>query len=81
MKKTAYSLTSFLLILIFVFGIVACDFIDQDSQFIIKLLASDGAEDDLFGRSVAISGDTVIVGAYSDDNGSDSGSAYIFTID
>jgi hypothetical protein len=44
-----------------------------------KLLASDGAADDLFGFSVAISGDTAVIGAYQDDdNGSDSGSAYIF---
>ena len=45
-----------------------------------KLLAADGAEYDYFGLSVAISGDTVLVGAYyDDDNGSNSGSAYIFT--
>ena len=45
-----------------------------------KLTASDGAEDDGFGGSVAISGDTVVVGAPRDDNdlGNDSGSAYIF---
>ena len=47
-----------------------------------KLLASDGAVGDYFGRSVAISGDTVVVGAYSDgDKGNNSGSAYIFTRD
>jgi hypothetical protein len=45
-----------------------------------KLTASDAAEGDLFGYSVAISGDTVVVGAYfSDDAGSESGSAYIFS--
>ena len=44
-----------------------------------KLNASDGAEDDDFGRSVSISGDCAIVGAEGDDdNGSYSGSAYIF---
>jgi len=49
-------------------------------QQLFKLLPSDGAEDDLFGFSVAISGTTVIVGAYQDDdNGDRSGSAYIFT--
>ena len=46
-----------------------------------KLLASDGAEFDLFGYSVSISGDYAIVGALDDDNGSDSGSAYIFFYD
>ncbi len=46
---------------------------------VAKLLASDGADNDYFGRSVAISGDTVVVGAnQDDDNGSDSGSAYVF---
>jgi len=45
-----------------------------------KLTASDGAAYDYFGWSVAIAGDTIVVGAYwDDDNGSDSGSAYVFT--
>ncbi len=44
-----------------------------------KLTASDAAADDLFGISVSISGDRAIVGAlFHDDNGSDSGSAYVF---
>ncbi|UCB43342.1 MAG: hypothetical protein JSV77_01460 [Dehalococcoidales bacterium] len=44
-----------------------------------KLTASDGASYDEFGYSVSISGDTIVVGAYGDDdNGSYSGSAYIF---
>jgi FG-GAP repeat len=45
-----------------------------------KLTASDGAADDLFGYSVAISGDYAIVGAYGDDIGANSaqGSAYVF---
>jgi len=47
-----------------------------------KLLASDGYNSDFFGRSVSIDGDYAIIGAYQDyDNGSDSGSAYIFTRD
>ena len=47
----------------------------------VKFLASDGVASDQFGWSVAISGDGVnaLVGAYGDDdNGTDSGSAYIF---
>jgi len=45
-----------------------------------KLSASDSAIDDKFGYSVGISGDNIVVGAYSDDdNGSNSGSAYVFT--
>ncbi len=44
-----------------------------------KLLAADGAVGDWFGTSVSVSGDTVIVGAWLDnDRGTDSGSAYVF---
>ena len=44
-----------------------------------KLTASDGVAFDRFGRSVAISGDTVVVGsAQDDDAGPNSGSAYVF---
>lgn len=44
-----------------------------------KLVASDGASNDRFGFSVSISGDYAIASAmFNDDNGSDSGSAYIF---
>ena len=44
------------------------------------LLASDGAEDDYFGASVAVSADTIVCGApLDDDAGSASGSAYVFT--
>ena len=44
-----------------------------------KLLASDGAERDHFGISVSLSVDTAIIGApLHDDNGNDSGSAYVF---
>ena len=46
---------------------------------VTKITASDGAANDQFGISVAISGDTAIVGAFrDDDNGTDSGSAYLF---
>ncbi len=48
-------------------------------QQLFKLLANDGAAGDWFGVSVAISGDTAIVGSYrDDDNGDNSGSAYLF---
>jgi hypothetical protein len=45
-----------------------------------KLEASDAAPDDAFGVSVAISGETVVVGAQGDDGaaGFDQGSAYVF---
>ncbi len=45
-----------------------------------KLTASDGAKDDTFGISVAISDDTLVAGAFSDDINAniDQGSAYVF---
>ena len=46
-----------------------------------KLLASDGAAADEFGRSVSISGDYAVVGAWRDnDNGTDAGSAYLYNL-
>ena len=44
-----------------------------------KLTASDAAGGDGFGTSVSVSGDTAVVGAFGDDDeGSSSGSAYVF---
>ncbi len=45
-----------------------------------KLTASDGAAEDELGDSVAVSGDTVVAGAFNDDVGANSaqGSAYVF---
>ncbi|MCB1092617.1 MAG: hypothetical protein KDL87_13870, partial [Verrucomicrobiae bacterium] len=45
-----------------------------------KLTASDAATEDNFGWSVAVDGDTAVIGAYgNDDAGGETGSAYIFT--
>ncbi len=45
-----------------------------------KLLASDGEASDYFGKSIGISGDNIIIGAYSDDDAGDySGSVYAFS--
>ena len=46
-----------------------------------KLTAGDGAANDRFGVSVALSGDTALVGAPGDDTpaGANAGSAYVFT--
>ena len=45
-----------------------------------KLTASDAAAGDNFGVSVAVEDDTVVVGSWQDDdNGRNSGSAYVFT--
>jgi hypothetical protein len=47
-----------------------------------KLLASDGEEGEYFARSLSIYGDYAIIGIpLDDDNGHDSGSAYIFKLD
>jgi hypothetical protein len=47
-----------------------------------KLLASDGEEEDVFGCSVGISGDVIIVGATRDDDlGIDAGAAYAYRYD
>ncbi len=44
-----------------------------------KLTASEGAANDLFGHSVSNNGDVVVIGAVSDDdNGGNSGSAYVY---
>jgi len=44
------------------------------------LLASDGEFDELFGSSIAVDGDTALIGSsWDDDNGEFSGSAYVFT--
>jgi hypothetical protein len=46
---------------------------------VTKLLASDGQAEALFGYSVAISGDTIVVGAFGDTvNGTWTGAAYVF---
>ena len=46
---------------------------------VAKLTACDAAAGDFFGWSVAIDGDTIVVGArYDDDAGTSSGAAYVF---
>lgn len=46
---------------------------------LFKLLPSDGSSGDYFGSSVAISSTAVLIGArWNDDNGTDSGCAYVF---
>ncbi len=61
---------------------VAIVIINTISIDIDKLLAYDGSPGDGFGGSISISGDTAVIGAYhDDDNGLNSGSAYIFVRD
>jgi len=53
-----------------------------NDAFVKKLTAPDGAEGDGFGYAVAVSGSSVVVGAkLDDDNGFNSGSAYLFHTD
>ena len=48
----------------------------------VKLTASDGASEDYFGESLAVSGTKVVVGSfYDDDSGNQSGSAYVYNLD
>ena len=52
---------------------------DLDGNQLTKITASDGANDDRFGDSVAVGSGRIVVGAFQDDdNGSNSGSAYIY---
>ena len=45
-----------------------------------KLVPPDGASGDFFGSTVAIDGTTAVIGARGDDdNGSSSGSAYVYS--
>ncbi len=47
-----------------------------------KLIASDGQQEDYFGCSVSLSGDTALIGAFSvDDQWSHQGAAYVFRFD
>ena len=43
-----------------------------------KLTPSDGTDDDEFGESISISGDTIVVGAKSGPSASGTGAAYVF---
>ena len=53
---------------------------DGTWELVQKITPADGEAYDYFGRSVAISGDTAVIGARFDDvNGSASGSGYVYT--
>ena len=55
---------------------------DLDSSNEVKITASDGAAYDCFGSSVAIGDNKIVVGAHGDtDNGSNSGSVYVYDLD
>jgi hypothetical protein len=56
--------------------------LEADTWTETKLMPFDLAHGDYFGYSVAVHGDLAIIGAYlDDDNGTSSGSAYVFTFD
>jgi len=55
---------------------------DLNDTQLAKITASDGAADDRFGNSVAVGCGRIVVGAHQDDdNGTNSGSAYIYNLD
>ena len=59
--------------------VLTCVSAQADWQQWHRLAAPDGAQYDYFGASVGISGDYAVIGAvYDDDDGFNSGSAYIF---
>jgi len=63
-------------------GAIASPVWAQTQSEIQKLLASAGAARGQFGISVAVDGDTAVIGVSADDdNGGDSGSVYVFTRD
>ncbi len=54
----------------------------NDVNYSRTLFASDGSTEDAFGISVSISGNSIVIGAWNDDDkGINSGSAYIYDID
>ncbi|MHC5212340.1 MAG: FG-GAP repeat protein [Planctomycetota bacterium] len=58
----------------YVFRFNGSSWVEED-----KFLASDAATEDVFGTSVAVSGDAILVGApQDDDDGAYSGSVYVF---
>lgn len=78
LQKTKTRIFTSVAIFLFSISILSAQSWDEK----IKLLASDGFDDDVFGYSVSISGDYAIIGSYGDDDiGDESGSAYIFKYD
>jgi hypothetical protein len=57
------------------YSVIAPSLLDEQ-----KLTASDATQFDQFGKSIAVSGPTIVVGAFGDDiNGNSAqGSAYVF---
>ena len=80
MLATPYSFRKQLLPVLF--GLIALTSMTADAPAecqLQKLLAADGAANDRFGTSVAVSGNTAVIGApFDDDLGSSSGAAYLF---
>lgn len=68
------AVTCVLAVTVFAGSAIAGDTVVTESR---KITASDGQPGDQFGRSIAVDGNRMIVGAHlDDDNGVDSGSAY-----
>ena len=77
-KLSALTVVVVLLVTMGLFSNTAWALTETEAQ---KLLASDGATGEQFGVSVSVSGDTGLIGAvFDDDLGSNTGSAYIFSL-
>ena len=69
-------------LILFIYFFLSSISIHGQFSEIEMLLANDGMESDEYGFSVSMSGDIALVGAYrDDDNGSSSGSAYLYERD
>lgn len=57
------------------------DFEDGIASFVEKITADDGAPNDRFGSSLAFDGETIVIGAYLDDDaGTDAGAVYVYAL-
>lgn len=66
-----------------VFGILVIGSISsaQTAQSVFKILPNDGASGDWFGEIIALDGSIAVISAFfDDDNGTDSGSVYVFDV-
>ncbi len=84
MRSTLLAITVSIIMaaLALLMGVIASPAWALTQNEIQKLLASDGAAGNLFGITVAVDGDTAVIGALLDDDaGANSGSAYVFTRD
>ena len=79
MARSRKLAVSILILIAAFFLSAATGWADIDPSTVQKLVAGDGATGDRFGSSVSINSDTAVIAAeMDDDNGENSGSAYVF---